>query len=369
MNEKNQTTGHASKPLGRFLPNPKLKLRAQLAEVCRFRHLSHRTESTYWYWIQDFLRYWRGKPTGPTPPAPEPVAPQPPPAAKTTPTLADWHHPRELSAAEVRHYLTYLAVERHVAAATQRQALNALIFLYQDLLNLDVGEIGEIERPTRPPRIPTVLTQDEVRRLLPAIPGEYNLICRLLYGAGLRLLETLRLRVKDLDFGRGLIIVHDGKGAKDRITVLPTSLHEPLRAHLLHVQAQHQTDLAAGFGAAVLPHALSKKYPGANRQWAWQFVFPGPRRSQDRITGLITRHHLHEAGVQRAVKLAAARTGIPKTISPHTFRHSFATHLLENGYDIRTVQDLLGHEDLRTTQIYTHVMNKPGLGVRSPLDP
>ena len=285
------------------------------------------------------------------------------------PTKAgSWRHPRELGVAEVREYLSYLAVERKVAAATQRQALNGIVFLYQEVLGLEVGEIGRIERPVRQAKVPTVLSQAEMRRVLAAVAPECGLICRLLYGTGLRLLECLRLRVKDIDFGRNVIVVHDGKGAKDRVTMLPQSLRTALMEHLAVVRRAHQEELAAGFGEAVLPHALARKFQKASREWAWQFVFPGLRRTQDKVSGVVARHHVHEVVVQRAVKAAAAKAGIAKQVTPHTFRHSFATHLLENGYDIRTVQDLLGHKDVVTTQIYTHVMAKPGLGVKSPLD-
>jgi integron integrase len=345
----------AGKALGKFLPNPKLKLRAQLAEVCRYRHMSHRTENAYWSWIRDFLRFARGTGTA--------AEQQLRPTAE-----GNWRHPRELGAAEVRGYLSYLAVERKVAAATQRQALNGLVFLYQDVLGVELGEIGALERPVRKVNVPTVLSQGEMRLLLGAVAPECGLICRLLYGTGLRLLECLRLRVKDIDFQRNVIVVHDGKGAKDRVTMLPQLLKRELQDHLAGVRQQHGADLAAGFGETVLPHALARKFQKASREWAWQFVFPSARRSQDKVTKVVARHHVHEVVVQRAVKAATAKTGITKPVTPHTFRHSFATHLLENGYDIRTVQDLLGHADVRTTQIYTHVMAKPGLGVKSPLD-
>lgn len=350
----------SGKVLGKFLPNPKLKLREQLAEVCRYRHMSHRTEGAYWHWIRDFLRFHRGKiqVSGGAGAARE----------DARPTGNGWKHPRELGPAEVRDYLSYLAVERKVAAATQRQALNGIVFLYQEVLGMELGEIGELERPTRKVNVPTVLSQGEMRRVLAAVPPECGLICRLLYGTGLRLLECLRLRIKDVDFQRNVIVVHDGKGAKDRVTMLPQSLRTALTEHLAVVRREHGAELAAGFGEVVLPHALARKFQKASREWAWQFVFPSARRSKDKVTGVMARHHVHEVVVQRAVKLAAAQAGLAKPVTPHTFRHSFATHLLENGYDIRTVQDLLGHADVATTQIYTHVMAKPGIGVRSPLD-
>lgn len=363
----------SGKALGKFLPNPKLKLREQLAEICRYRHMSHRTENAYWCWIRDFLRFQRGKAepgekgkfSTSNVQFPTSMAE----VAAGTPALPGaWRHPRELGAAEVRDYLSHLAVARKVAAATQRQALNALVFLYQEVLGMELGEIGELERPTRKVNVPTVLTQGEMRRLLTVVAPECGLICRLLYGTGLRLLECLRLRVKDIDFQRNVIVVHDGKGAKDRVTMLPLRLKGELQEHLVGVRREHGEELAAGFGEVVLPHALARKFQKASREWAWQFVFPSARRSKDKVSGVVARHHVHEVVVQRAVKAAAAKAGLAKPVTPHTFRHSFATHLLENGYDIRTVQDLLGHKDVATTQIYTHVMAKPGLGVKSPLD-
>ena len=326
-----------------LVPNPKLKLREQVREVLRFRHASLRTEEAYWHWIKGFILF-HGK-----------------------------RHPREMHAAEVRAYLSHLAVAKDVAAATQNQALNAIVFLYREVLHIELGAIGEIERPKRSRKIPSVLTREEVRRLLALVVPEYQLFCRLLYGTGLRLMEGLRLRIKDVDFGHNQIIVHDGKGFKDRVTMLPEALRAGLSEHLERVKILHEQDLAAGRGAVWLPGALRSKYPKADREWIWQWVFPAknlavdPAERQLRPTEL-RRHHVNEMNVQRAVKVAAGLAGLQKVVTPHTLRHSFATHLLENGYDIRTVQDLLGHKDVSTTQIYTHVMQKPGLGVRSPLD-
>ncbi|HSY19330.1 MAG TPA: integron integrase [Candidatus Acidoferrales bacterium] len=325
----------------KFLPNPKLKLQEQLREVMRFRHCSPRTEAAYWHWIKGFILF-HGK-----------------------------RHPREMHAVEVRAYLSHLAVEKNVAAATQNQALNAIVFLYREVLNLELGAIGKIERPMRSRKIPAVLTKEEVRGVLAMVAAEHQLICRLLYGTGMRLLECLRLRVKDVDFARNEVTIHDGKGFKDRMTMLPESLKPALQLHLERVRTIHQQDLAAGLGRVALPYALARKYQNANREWGWQYFFPAANLSNaDRKAALpsLQRHHVHEVNLQRAVKAAALAAGISKTVTPHTFRHSFATHLLENGYDIRTVQDLLGHKDVATTQIYTHVMQKPGLGVRSPLD-
>ena len=321
-----------------LVPNPKLRLREQLREVMRFKHYAARTEETYWGWIRQFILFY------------------------------DKKHPREMGDGEVHAFLTHLAVERSVAVATQNQALNALVFLYAQVLHRPLGQLAEFERPTRPARLPVVLTQEEARQLLRAVAVQHLLVVRLLYGAGLRLMEGVRLRVKDVDFGAGYIVVRDGKGFKDRVTLLPQSLGEPLREQLERARAVHEQDKAAGFGRVYLPEALARKYPQANLEWGWQYVFPAGQRGADPQSGTVRRHHITEDSVQRAVKEAARRVGLVKPVTPHVLRHSFATHLLENGYDIRTVQDLLGHKDVATTQIYTHVMAKPGLGVRSPLD-
>ena len=348
-----------SKPLEKFVPNPKLKLREQLGEVMRFRHYSHRTESAYWCWIRGFILFCRDHPH---------LTSALSPLSEGAERVKRWPHPRDLGAAEVQAYLSHLATERQVAAATQNQALNALVFLYREVLGLELGAIGRIERPTRPARLPTVFTKEEVHRVLAAVAPEHQLVCRLLYGTGLRVLECLRLRVKDVDFGRNLIVVREGKGDQDRVTVLPESLKPALQQHLERVRALHERDLTAGLGRVSLPHALARKAPNAATDWCWQFCFPASARVPEPGTGLPCRHHLHEVNVQRAVKAARALAGVNKPVTPHTFRHSFATHLLESGYDIRTVQDLLGHKDVATTQIYTHVMQRPGLGVGSPLD-
>ena len=327
-----------SKPLGGFIPNPKLRLREQVHEVMRFKQFSLRTESAYWNWMRQFILFHQKR------------------------------HPREMGKAEVEAFLTHLAKARNVAVSTQDQALNALVFLYREVLHQPFDQLGKVPRPLRRPKIPVVLSREEVNQLLTAMDGTTGLIARLLYGTGMRLMEGLRLRVKDVDFGRGQIVVHDGKGCKDRVTVLPESLRAPLAAHLKRVEGLHQRDLKAGLGRVWLPGALSVKYPNADREWIWQWVFPSKTISVDPENGLRGRHHVNPMSIQRAVKEAARIVGLRKMVTPHTLRHSFATHLLESGTDIRTLQDLLGHKDVKTTQIYTHVMVKPGIGVRSPLD-
>ena len=304
----------------------------------RARHYSRRTEQAYWYWIRYFIFFHRKR------------------------------HPAELGADEVTAFLSWLAKERDVAAATQNQALSALLFLYKHVLGVELPWLAGLVRAQRPVRIPTVLTETEVRRLLDQLRGGAQLIVGLLYGAGLRQIECLSLRVKDLDFAYRQIVVRDGKGGKDRVTMLPENLVQPLQAHLGKVRALHQRDLKEGFGDVWLPHALARKYPRAGREWGWQFVFPSANRSAEPETGTIRRHHLHPDTVARMLKRAVLRAGIIKPVSSHTLRHSFATHLLERGYDIRTVQELLGHSDVSTTMIYTHVMNKGARGVKSPLD-
>jgi integron integrase len=268
----------------------------------------------------------------------------------------------------VRSFLTHLAVDRKVSAATQNQALCALLFLYRHVLGKEIGDLGELTRAKRPRRLPVVLTKEEVRMLVDHLEGTERLFATLLYGTGMRLFEGLRLRVKDIDFSYGQITVRDGKGRKDRFTVLPASLKAELWAHLKDVKALHARDLAAGWGRASLPDALAVKYPAAPAEWAWQFVFPAPNLYRDQGSGALRRHHLHPRSIQRAVKTAARKAGIVKPATPHTLRHSFATHLLLAGYDIRTVQELLGHRKLKTTMIYTHVLNRGGQGVQSPAD-
>lgn len=277
-------------------------------------------------------------------------------------------HPLEMAEPEVNQFLTHLAVHDRVAASTQNQALAALLFLYDKVLNHPLGRIEGVVRAHRPRRLPVVLTQQEVRAVLDGLDGTARFVCALLYGSGLRLLECLRLRVKDVDVHRNEILVHDGKGLKDRVTMLPDAVKKPLQAHLEKVRQQHADDLARGLGRAPLPDAIARKYPNADRLWAWQWIFPASSHYVDRRTGMRHRHHVHESVIQRAVKEAVRHAGLTKPASCHSFRHSFATHLLDNGYDIRTVQELLGHADVKTTMIYTHVLNRGGKGVRSPID-
>ena len=300
--------------------------------------LSLRTETAYSDWLRRFVHAHGGR------------------------------HPRELGVGEVEAFLTNLAARDRVSASTQNQALAALLFFYREVLGVELPWMDDIRRAKRPQRLPVVLTREEVAALLAQLRDREWLMASLLYGSGLRLLECLRLRVKDLCFSRGEIVVRDGKGSKDRVTMLPRGVHAPLRVQLDHARRVHRDDLAAGHGQVMLPDALARKYTGAAREWAWQWVFPASQRSRDPRTGSVRRHHLDESVLQRAVKAAVRRAGIAKPATCHTLRHSFATHLLESGYDIRTVQELLGHTDVSTTQIYTHVLNRGAHGVVSPLD-
>lgn len=314
------------------------KLLDQVSTVARLRHLSIRTEKAYRYHIKQFILFHNKR------------------------------HPNEMSEDQIRAYLTHLAVDRHVSASTQNVALASLLFLYRDVLKLQLNRIEDVERARLPTRLPVVFTREEVAAILHRLSGVAQLVAGLMYGSGLRLMECLRLRVKDIDFSYGQICVRDGKGAKDRLTMLPTKLKEPLRLQLLSAKLTHQHDLKSGLGEVWLPFALSQKYQNAAREWGWQYVFPSAQISLDSRAGKQRRHHLSESSIQRAVKSAIRAAGISKHGSCHTFRHSFATHLLEAGYDIRTVQELLGHKDVSTTMIYTHVLNRGGRGVKSPLD-
>ena len=273
-----------------------------------------------------------------------------------------------MGATEIDAFLSHLAVERSVSASTQNQAKSALLFLYKEVLGMDLPWLDNVTQAKVPKRMPVVLTKEEVQAVLVGMDGTLWLIASLLYGSGLRVMESLRLRVKDLDLARREILVREGKGFKDRVTMLPVRLVEPLRTHLEKVKVLHETDLAKGYGEVYMPMALDRKYPGGGKSWAWQYVFPSRNLSVDPRSGVVRRHHADEKAVQRAMKKAVAAAGIAKLATPHTLRHSFATHLLEGGYDIRTVQELLGHSDVSTTMIYTHVLNKGGRGVSSPLD-
>jgi len=316
----------------------KKKLLDQVRDVLRVQHYSYRTEKTYIGWIKRYIVF-HGK-----------------------------RHPRDMGKAEIEAFLTFLAVERHVAASTQNQALNSILFLYRSVLGINVEQMTDVVRAKRNKRIPVVFSQREVRAVLAHLSGVNTLIASLLYGSGLRLMEGVRLRVKDVDFDYRQIVVRDGKGAKDRVTPLPERAVEPLKAQIARVAARHSQDVEAGYGRVYLPNALATKFPNAATELAWQFVFASEQLSKDPRSDEVRRHHINEKGLQRAVKNAVGAAGIHKKASCHTFRHSFATHLLERGNDIRTVQELLGHKDIRTTQLYTHVLKRGGLGVVSPLD-
>ena len=314
------------------------RLLDEVRERLRARHYSLRTETIYLGWIKRFI-IANGK-----------------------------RHPREMGAAEVEAFLTGLAVQGKVAASTQNQALSALLFLYREVLGVELEWMENVVRAKRPLRVPTVLSREEVSRLLAVMEGRPRLLAALLYGSGLRLMECLRLRVKDVDFARNEIVVRDGKGGKDRRTVLPAALVDELKREVERVRVLHAADLGEGHGEAWLPNALVRKYPNAGRELGWQYLFPSPRRSRDPRGGRERRHHFNDGVLSRALKAGCRRAGIVKPVSAHTLRHSFATHLLESGADIRTVQELLGHKDVATTQIYTHVLNRGAGGVLSPLD-
>jgi len=316
----------------------KPKLLDQVRFAIRAKHYSLRTEEAYVLWIRRFILFQNKR------------------------------HPKDMGAEEVRQFLSNLAVNHHVAASTQNQALSAILFLYQHVLRQEIGWIDEVVRAKKPRKLPIVLTREEVKAVLNGLSGTAWLMATLLYGSGLRLMECIRLRVKDVDFSYNHIMVRNGKGDKDRVTMLPLNVKEPLQHHVQEVEKLHDQELQEGFGRVYLPYALERKYPNATREWAWQYVFPAARRSIDPRTGIEQRHHVSKLVLQRAVKGAMWRAKIAKAASCHTLRHSFATHLLEAGYDIRTVQELLGHKDLNTTMIYTHVLNRGGRGVRSPVD-
>jgi len=316
----------------------KPKLLDQVRQAIRRRHYSDRTEKAYTHWIKRYIFFHNKR------------------------------HPLEMAESEIARFLSSLATEGRVSASTQNQALNALLFLYHEVLSKEIGLINGVVRAKRPQRLPVVLTKDEVKRVLDRMHGAPRLMGFLLYGAGLRLMECCRLRIKDIDFSRNEIVVRSGKGNKDRYTMLPSAVRDSLIQHLRGVKAQHDEDLKNGLGRVSLPNALDRKYPNAGKEWGWQWVFPATSHYVERSTGEKRRHHLHESVLQRAFKEARLKAGVFKPAGCHSLRHSFATHLLENGYDIRTVQELLGHNDVSTTMVYTHVLNRGGKGVRSPAD-
>jgi integron integrase len=314
------------------------RLLDQLRGCARAKHYSLRTEEAYVDWVRRFVFFHKKR------------------------------HPQDMGASEIQTFLTHLAVERHVSPSTQNQAKSALLFLYREVLQVELPWLNEIVQAKHSPRLPVVLTPSEVRALLDQMEGVMLLVTRLLYGTGVRLMEALSLRVKDVDFEKREIVVRCGKGGKDRVTMLPDSLVMPLKAHLGRVKQLHEKDLAEGYGEVFLPDALAEKSRAASRAWGWQWVFPSTVRSTDPRGGVVRRHHVHPESVQKAVRTAARSAELVKPVSPHVLRHSFATHLLQNGYDIRTAQELLGHRDVETTMIYTHVLNRGGLAVMSPLD-
>ena len=316
----------------------KPKLLDQVRNKLRLKHYSIRTERSYVDWIRRYILYH------------------------------DKKHPKDLGESHIRRFLTDLAVDKKVASSTQNQALCAIVFLYRDVLEIQLGDFGDVLWAKRPAKLPVVFTPKEVKQILTQLDGVHWLMGQILYGAGLRVMECVRLRVKDLDFDYGQIVVRDGKGNKDRVTMLPEIIIDGLQRQLGRAKKIHDLDLTAGFGAVYLPYALERKYKNANRSWGWQYVFPSTRRSIDPRSGVERRHHISESVIQRAVKRAIKQCGIHKAGSCHSLRHSFATHLIESGYDIRTVQELLGHKDVSTTMIYTHVLNKGGKGVKSPGD-
>lgn len=320
------------------LPNQEPKLLDQVRDKIRLKHYSIRTEQAYTDWIKRYILHFGKK------------------------------HPRDMGATEVEQFLTHLAVNGRVSASTQNQARCALLFLYKEVLAIELPWLDNVEQAKQPKRLPVVLNRDEIQAILSRLTGTNWLIASLLYGTGMRIMECLRLRVQDVDVKRNEILIRDGKGFKDRVTMLPMSLAVPLQTHLQKVRELHESDLKQGFGVVYMPYALERKYPNAAKEWIWQYMFPAAKLSADPRTKAVRRHHVQEQAIQRAVKQAVRDADLTKAATPHTFRHSFATHLLEGGYDIRTVQELLGHSDVSTTMIYTHVLNKGGKGVTSPLD-
>lgn len=323
----------------KFKPNQDSRLMDQVREVLRYYHYAYKTEQSYCAWILQYIRFY-----------------------------GNTKHPKDMGKDEVERFLSYLAEKRNVSAATQSQALNALVFLYKKVLDVDLGDGIAPTRSKRRKNLPTVLTQEEVSRLLGNMKGKHALMAKLLYGCGLRLMECVRLRVKDVDFGQGRIFIRNSKGGKDRAVILPDSIHQEIHEQIDNVIAIHQDDLCEGFGEVHIPDALSRKYPNAPKETGWQYVFPSKKLSKDPRSGKTMRHHVMESGLQKAVKSALNKAKIYKKAGCHTFRHSFATHLLETGTNIRVVQKLMGHADVKTTEIYTHVMKKDIDSVTSPLD-
>lgn len=322
------------------LPQGK-KLLDQLSDQIRLKQYSHRTEKTYVLWVRQYILFHNKR------------------------------HPKEMGAQEIKQFISNLVSEKNVSTSTQNQALSAVLFLYRHVLVMDLDETTlNLLRPQKGKTVPVVLSKEEAKLVISKMTGVYQIIAQILYGSGLRIMEAMRLRVKDIDFANRQIIVRDGKGGNDRPTMLPESMIKPLQQHLRQVKLIHEKDLLEGFGSVHMPYALERKYPNGHKEWIWQYVFPATSRSKDTKTNLTRRHHLHETAVQKSVKEGARLAKIDKRISPHTFRHSFATHLLQNGYDIRTVQELLGHKDVKTTMIYTHALSvqRGGLAVKSPLD-
>ncbi|MCK6568533.1 MAG: integron integrase [Chloroflexi bacterium] len=315
------------------------KLLDHYRDHIRLKQYSPRTEKTYLKWVREYILYHNKR------------------------------HPKEMGAEQIRQFITHLVVERQASASTQNQAISAILFLYRNVLNLQLDQsLLDFTRPKKGKRVPVVLSKEEARAVIAAMKPPYKLMAQIMYGAGLRLMECLRLRIKDIDFDNHRILVYDGKGGDDRVTMLPDSMIAPLRQHIERVQLLHKKDLAKGLGTAYLPGALEKKYPFAAKDWLWQYLFPASALYADPATGIARRHHIHETALQREIRSAAKIAQLEKRVTPHTFRHSFATHLLQSGYDIRTVQELLGHKDVKTTMIYTHVLNRGGLAVKSPLD-
>ena len=320
-------------------PQKGKKLLDQYHDALRLKQYSWRTEETYTLWVRSYILFHNKR------------------------------HPKDMGVPEIRAFITHLVAEKKVSASTQSQALSSILFLYRHVLHLPLDETSLAEfRPQKTKSIPIVLSKDEVKSVIANMTGIYKIIAQVMYGGGLRVMEAMRLRVKDIDFANHQVIVRDGKGGNDRSTTLPDSVVEALQTHLRQVKIIHEKDLAKGFGSVYMPFALERKYPNASKEWIWQYVFPATTLFKETETGIIRRHHLHETAVQKAVKEAAHLAKIDKHVTPHTFRHSFATHLLQNGYDIRTIQELLGHKDVKTTIIYTHVIQRGGLAVRSPLD-